>query len=270
LGKESAEELHKRHVANFKRVEKAVENLTGRVTRTEEAVVPPAGHVSEGAPVLRDIQELHRRMHLLEERQDDSDAESLRNTQVAICDVVLQVSELTQQFKKSDRQLAVLQERLDQVSHSAVSKHVNDDVFSRIVRSGTKSSGQVSQEIRHLMDHLHEFESECKDDEARLHGICRQSMPVARWDFCEDFETGLVGTHGAAVGTEKVDKALQRLQGMCLKASDDLANSVRQELLELQETQDLSWECPSIGPQAGSVLDSCRSGSEDCSRHSTP
>lgn len=263
FGTEAAELTEKSHAVKLKQMERALEALGQRVTRTEEAVVPRAGKPL-GAPVLREIQELRQRVYGLEEKCEEPIAESLKHTQVAICDTVLQVSELTQRTAESDRQLAILRERLDQFPSVMQNKDGNGPaLLHETTRNTTADGSRVSQQMAQVMERLLEFESHCNIDEARDESASEMSLD-------------------ARAGSQKVDQALQRLHCACLKAAEDISETVKRELqeihqdeavsrelLELQGQQDSYWECPSLSQHTSQQLltqESCRSDSESCSK----
>jgi len=219
--------------------------------------VPRASKTSAGAPVLRDMQDLWQRLGRLEEKAEEPIADSLKHTQVAICDAVMQVSELMQRTAKSDRQLVMMQERLDQLQPP----RQGQDSLSRINKSSASVASRVSQQVTHAVERLLDFESLHDVEQVRQH----------RWHCGAEPEFG-VSRELEPMGdrSKQVDQALQRLQGACSKAADDIANTVRQELQNLQGKQDVSWEGLSISQQPESLLESSKSDTESCSRAWTP
>lgn len=173
----------------------------------------------------------------MEKKDDEPIAESLKHTQVAVCDAVLQVSKLTQRSEKSDKQLALLHKRLDETLLPSLSKdgYMNSPLCMKDLHD-IKGSRRASKQISSVIERLLDFESHYDVDQARHDYPCCQSAPATSLDVVFD-DSG----KRCIDGTEKVgrlaqvDEALQRLQSAFVKAAEDVADTVRRELLELQD-----------------------------------
>lgn len=280
-----AQEAQKQHSLKLDRMERAIEALTLRVIRAEEAVVPRAGK-SSGAPVIRGIQQLQERVNRLEEKDDEPIADSIKHTQVAICDVVLQVSELTQRATKSDGQLAILHERLNEISRGSEEKdNLRSPQFSRTSNVQPPASTKVSQQISAVRERLLEFEMFCEValDAFEQHESCTSERYQCRQSALESSSEAICDDDGGSKEIERrlparrselVEQALHRLQTTCLKAAEDIAQTVQKELLELQASPDSARGCSPLpmSSQPEVTEESCRStkSSGDDSSISSP
>lgn len=252
LAESSKEEVRKREVARLRRVERTIEDLSRRFSKTEESLQSqPRENITnlrsrrlEESQQLKDAEELKQRLHWLEEeitgelRQRVAWLEETHSShgapplqhgreaaqnEEAICELTEQLSHLQQRSSCSDQALVALQQQVQHFSSGDLRDHHGQEAsLPRTVVALQAELGVMSQQFSELNARFVELEGTLDGD--------------------------LEGTPRRPSGTSNAGRGHADLQPQLDEITREL-DQVRQWLMALQHHQQLS---DSGGQRAGS------------------